>query len=166
MKNTKTLFLISFFGCFILPILIGIFAAFSIFFDMSGSVSNWILINGGIWILAIYQIIIILITVMLWLTLKLKDVEKITTASVVKGRKSETVVKKVETIDISGITGSKRKEIKKLEKRNIIDDEDVVVPVREVKSKKAAVEPTKAVTSAVVNKAPETPKKVFSAIKR
>lgn len=165
MKNTRTLFLISFFGCFILPGLIGIFAALSIFFDMSGPVSNWILINGGVWILVVYQFIIILITIMLWLTLRLKDVEKITTEDVIRGRKSQSAVKKVETIDISNLSGSKRKEIKKIEKRDITDDE-ISLSVREVKKEPVANKPAKTVSTAPVKKTPDPQKKVYSAIKR
>jgi hypothetical protein len=167
MKNTKTLFLISFFGCFILPGLIGLFAAFSIFFDMSGSVTNWILVNGGIWLLAVYQFIIILITIMLWLTLKLKDVQSITTGDVIKGKKNNTVVKKVETIDISDISASKRKEVKRLEKRFLVDDEEMSVQVKEVKQKAVAEDkPVKATQATNITPKQTPERKIYSAIKK
>lgn len=162
MKNTKMLFLISLFGCFILPGFVGIFAALSIFFDLSGHVSNWILVNGGIWLLVVYQFIIVLITIMLWLTLKLKDAQAITVDDVVKGKKSQSTIKKVETIDIGEISAPQRKEVKKLEKRDIYEEEYVApAPVKEVKPKSAP-----ATTAPVITPQAGQPKKIYSAIKK
>lgn len=170
MKNIKMLFLISLFGCFILPGFIGIFSALSIFFDISGFISDWILVGGGIWLLIVYQFVIILITIMLYLTLRLKDAQAITTDDVVKGKKSQSTIKKVGTIDIDEISAPQRKEVKKLEKRDIIEEEEFVAPapVKEVKAKSVP----STVSSTISNQAPAAasqpsqPKKIYSAIKK
>ena len=173
MKNTKTLFLISFFGCFILPLMTVFFATLSIFFsvDFIVAFSNWILFKGGLWILFIYEIIIILITIMLGLTLRLKNVEFITTEKVTKGRKSDVVIKKVKTIEIKDAEKGKRKEVKVPEKRALPTNEVSVVEVRQPdkKVKTVASEPvSQTSTTAPVNKPKQDdkPKPMFSAIKR
>ena len=79
-----------------------------------------------------------------------------------KARKVNLQLKKVETIDIGEISAPQRKEVKKLEKRDIYEEEYVApAPVKEVKPKSV---PT--TTAPVITPQAEQPKKIYSAIKK
>lgn len=134
-KNTKTLFLVAFFGSFLIPASIIFFWGFVGFFDSDGFVSviyNWAIGAGGIWLLIVLEIIIVLITLMLWYTLKLKDVESLTVEEVV-GKRKKKIIKKVNKLEIEDINSKPskgRKKIKEMEKRHYDPDDDGAVQRR------------------------------------
>jgi hypothetical protein len=93
--------------------------------------------------MVVIQIIIILITLMLGLTLKLKDYESITTDDVVKGSKSDKVVKKIETISLGNDLDRVRKDIVVPPKRDLksYPEEDAVVSPPKDKPKTDRIPP-------------------------
>jgi hypothetical protein len=108
--------------------------------------------------MAIYEIIVVLITLMLSLTLKLKTVESITTADgVVRGRKSTTTVKKIDKIELKeNVSVEKRKEIKVPDKREIPQE---INEVQEIKKVKSVETPKETIIAVNVNK-PDVNKQV------
>lgn len=105
--------------------------------------------------MVIYQIIIVLITLMLWLTLRLKRVERITTSDVNRGRRSESTVKKINTIELTPVSKGKRKEVKVPVKRDISTDMNTV-----------EVKPVGVTTAAPVTTTPAKPRPIVSNLKR
>lgn len=161
MKNTKNFYIASFFACFLLPAMVVLFGALSIFTQNKFVVDvvNSFTSGGSLWILIVYEIILILITLMLGLTLKLKEAESITTDEVVKGKPRESNIKKVEAIDLTVkvLEKTSRKLVKQIEKRDIFSEE---VSTPEVKK------PNEVKPSAPVSNEPTTPPKVFPVNRR
>ena len=118
--------------------------------------------------MAVYQIIIVLITIMLGLTLKLKNVEFITTEKVIRGKRTEVTIKKINKIEIQEPETGKRKEIKVLGKNDIQIDNlpDVEVKQPERKGRSATPEVSVAQTDSNKPKQDDKPKPMYSTIKR
>lgn len=128
MKNTKTAFNIAFFSCFALPAFLLTIFALSFMTQIPLFVSFWTWIYGGmIWLLVVIEVIIFLITVILWYTLRLKNIESITAEEVVKHRRNKEpkVIEKIVITTVNKKEKRKRKVIGEIERR-IIPDLEVV----------------------------------------
>lgn len=135
MKNTRTAFNIAFFSCFGLPAFLLIMFAISVMTQIPLFVSFWTWIAGGmIWLLVVIEVIIFLIAVILWYTLRLKTIESITTEEVVKHRKNKEpkIIEKIVITKVNKKEKKKRKAIGKIERR--------IVPETEVVKREVAVE--------------------------
>lgn len=128
MKNTKTAFNIAFFGCFVMPAFLLTIFAISVMTQIPFFVSFWTWIAGGmIWLLVVIEVIIFLITIILWYTLRLKNIESITTEEVVKHRKNKEpkVIEKIVITTVNKKEKKKRKAIGEIERR-VVSDLEVV----------------------------------------
>lgn len=135
MKNTKTAFNIAFFSCFAIPAFLLIIFAISVMTQIPFFNSFWTWIYGGmIWLLVVIEVIIFLITVILWYTLRLKSIESITAEEVVKHRKNKEpkVIEKIVITTVNKKEKKKRKVIGEIERR--------VVPEKEVVKREVVVE--------------------------
>lgn len=128
-ENTKRAFQISFFACFALPAFLLTVAAISFFTGVTlfNNFYSWLL-GGFIWLLVVIEIMIILIALLLWYTLRLRSIESITTEEVIKTRRRRdpVVVEKVVITTVTSGGKRKRREIGELEKREIEDDKPIV----------------------------------------
>lgn len=129
MKNTKKIFQAFFFGIFALPAFILAISAISVFTGVPffSRFYNWVS-NGWIWLLIVVEILIILITIVLWYTLRLKNIESLTVKEVVKHRKTKNpkIVEKIVITKVQGGPKKQRKELKTIEKREVVKDTPVV----------------------------------------
>ena len=136
MKNTQTAFNIYFFSCFAIPAFLLTIFALSFMTQIPFFVSfwTWIYDGGMIWLLIVIEVIIFLITVILWYTLRLKNIESITTKEVVKHRKNKEpkVIEKIVITTVNKKEKKKRKTIGEIERR--------VIPETEVVKREAIVE--------------------------
>ena len=128
MKNTKTAFNIAFFSCFVIPAFLLTTFAISVMSQIPLFVSFWTWIAGGmIWLLVVIEVIIVLIAVILWYTLRLKTIESITTEEVVKHRKNKEpkVIEKIVITTVNKKEKKKRKAIGEIERR-VVSEPEVV----------------------------------------
>lgn len=182
MKNMKTirqLFLVGFWTTLLLPISIVVFSAIKIFLPVTfiDKFFGWIFFNGGIWILAVIEIIIFLITLMLFLTLRLSTREVIEDEKGIRiVRKSEDL-DKIQTVEYREapveVKKLNRKEIKNLEKRVIEEEEVEEIVTKRVdlsegskKEDKPEVKRDEKKEVKVDNKENKPPRPMFSNLKR
>lgn len=128
MKNTKTAFNIAFFSCFAMPAFLLIIFSISVMTQIPLFVSFWTWIAGGmIWLLVVIEVIVFLITLILWFTLRLKNIESITTEEVVKHRKNKEpkVIEKIVITTLNKKEKKKRKAIGEIERR-VVSELEVV----------------------------------------
>ncbi len=128
MKNTKAAFNIAFFSCFVIPAFLLTIFAISVMTQIPLFVSFWTWIAGGmIWLLVVIEVIIFLIAVILWYTLRLKTIESITTEEVVKHRKNKEpkVIEKIVITTVNKKEKKKRKAIGEIERR-VVSELEVV----------------------------------------
>lgn len=157
MKNTKTAFNIAFFSCFAIPAFLLTIFALSFMTQIPFFVSfwTWIYDGGMIWLLIVIEVIIFLITVILWYTLRLKNIESITTKEVVKHRKNKEpkVIEKIVITTVNKKEKKKRKVIGEIERR-VIPGTEVVKreAVAEEKPKQVKKNPTPPTRPVVRNK--------------
>lgn len=158
MKNTKTAFNIAFFSCFAIPAFLLTIFAMSFLTQIPFFVSFWTWIYGGmIWLLVVIEVIIFLITVILWYTLRLKNIESITAEEVVKHRKNKEpkVIEKIVITTVNKKEKKKRKVIGEIERRVVPELEVVkrgVVAEEKPKQVKRNPDPTPTTPPTVRNK--------------
>ena len=157
MKNTKTAFNIAFFSCFAIPAFLLTIFALSFMTQIPFFVSfwTWIWEEGMIWLLVVIEVIIFLIAVILWYTLRLKNIESITTKEVVKHRKNKEpkVIEKIVITTVNKKEKKKRKAIGEIERR-VVSELEVVKreAVAEEKPKQVKKNPTPTTPPVVRNK--------------
>lgn len=159
MKNTKTAFNIAFFSCFAMPAFLLTIFSISVMTQIPFFVSfwTWIYDKGMIWLLVVIEVIIFLITVILWYTLRLKNIESITTEEVVKHRKNKEpkVIEKIVITTVNKKEKKKRKAIGEIERRVVSELEVVkrgVVAEEKPKQVKKNPDPTPPTPPVVRNK--------------